>query len=164
MDLLKFEFKNGDEGSHTYNLGLLVKKLRYYKSNEASDAFESALPELQKIEIQLQNNDAELGNGKRSYIQEISDELEKETEIKKKFSEEVERSSKSVVGALLKKDFSIDDFSYELRGNEGIFWIEFYGYKLQLSHDDFLHVVREVFRSVCHKNGMIFIDYSLSKK
>ena len=164
MDLLKFEFKNGEEGSHTYNLGLLVKKLRYYKSNEAIDAFESALPELQKIEMQLQNFDEKLGNDKRFYIQEISDELEKETEIKNKFLEEVERSSKPVIEALHKKDFSIDDFSYELRGNEGIFWIEFYGYKLQLSHDDFLYVVKEVFRSVCYKNGIIFIDWSLDKK
>ena len=164
MDLLKYEFKNGEEGSHTYNLGLLVKKLRYYKSNEAIDAFEPALPDLQKIEMQLQIFDAKLGNDKRFYIEEISDELEKETEIKNKFLEEVERASKLVIEALHKKDFSIDDFSYELRGNEGIFWIEFYGYKLQLSHDDILHVVKEVFRSVCYKNVIIFIDCSLGKK
>jgi hypothetical protein len=164
MDLLKFEFKNGEEGSHTYHLGILVKKLRYYNSNEAIDAFESALPELQKIERKLQNLDAKPGNDKRFYIQEIKDELEKETGIKNRFLEEVERSAKPVIEALHKKDFSIDDFSYELRGNEGIFWIEFFGYKLQLSHDDFLHVVKEVFRSVCYKNGIIFIDYSLSKK
>jgi hypothetical protein len=164
MDLLKFEFKNGDEGSHVYNLTLLIKKLRHYRTNVAKDAFESALPELQKIETELQDYDAALGNDKRFYIQEIADELEKEAEIKNKFSEEAERSSKSVMAALYKKDFSMDDFSYEFGSNEGTFWIEFYGYKSQLSHDDFLHAVKEVFRSVCYKTGIIFIDCSVSKK
>ena len=131
MDLLKFEFKNGEEGSQPYNLGLLIKKLRHYESNAAKDAFEPALPELQKLETELQNYDAALGNDKRLYIKEIMDELKKESEIKNKFLEEVERSSKSVIAVLHKKDFSMDDFSYEFRGNEEIFWLEFYGYKSQ---------------------------------
>ena len=164
MDLLKFEFKNGEEGSYPYNLALLIKKLRHYKSDVAKDAFEPALPELQKIEKELQNYDATTGNDKRSYIQEIVDELEKEAEIKNKFLEEVEKSSRSVVAVLHKKDFSMDDFLYEFRGNEETFWLEFSGYKSQLSHDDFLNVVKEVFRAVCYKTGIIFIDCSVGKK
>ncbi|MEP6949588.1 MAG: hypothetical protein ABI863_09960 [Ginsengibacter sp.] len=161
MDLLKFEFKTGEEGSRIYNLGLLAKKLRYHRSNVAIDAIDSALPELRKIETELQNFDAKAGDDKRFYIQEITEELDKEDETKNNFLEEVERSSKSVVAALHNKDFSMADFSYGLGSNEGIFWIEFHGYKSQLSHDDLLHVVKEVFRSVSYKTGIIFIDYSL---
>jgi len=53
-------------------------KLRYHKNEVSIDEYNDVLPELRKIELQLQNYDVSLGKDTRNYIQEILDELKQE--------------------------------------------------------------------------------------
>ncbi len=91
-------------------------------------------------------------------------ELEKEAEIEGKLISEIERSSRSIAAALYDTDFFMTDFAYDFRNCEAVYWIEFYGYREQKEVDGTLLVVKEVFRSVCYKFGIVFIDSSLSEK
>lgn len=77
MDLLQFEFQNGEPGSYSYNLGQLIKKLRYFR-NVSLDQFQAAAPELKQIEKELQDFDSLLGDPKRFYIDELMEELNNE--------------------------------------------------------------------------------------
>lgn len=90
------------------------------------------------------------------------EELEKEAEIESKILETIERSAKAMVSALYNVDFSMSDFSYSFRNNEGVYWIEFSGYANKRLADDTLLIAKEVFRSVAYKFGIVFIDESLS--
>ncbi len=163
MNLLKYEFMNAPEGSYNYNLGQFVKKVRHYRVNVPIEQFKAAIPELQQLERVLQNVDETMGEEKRNYLEEVMEELEQESAIETQLLEEIERTSKAIASALYDTDFSMDDFTYEFRSNEAINWIEFYGYRQRKDTDGTLLVVKEVFRSVCYKFGIVFIDGSLTK-
>jgi hypothetical protein len=164
MDLLRYEFMNAPEGSYNYNVGQLVKKVRYYRENVSIDDFKAAIPELKVLERKLQSFDQEIGLDRREYLEEIMDELKKESEIESQLLEEIERASKAIASALYDTNFSLDDFLFEFRNDDAVYWIEFYGYQNAKKTDGTLLVVKEVFRSVCYKFGIIFIDSSLSDK
>ena len=116
------------------------------------------------MEEQIQEIDLELGEDTRNYIQEIMEELSQESEIEQKLLEEIERSAKSVTLSLYDSDFSMSDFSYEFRNNDAVYWVEFYGYKEKREPDGNLLVIREVFRSVCYKFDLLFIDCTLTDR
>lgn len=156
MELLKLEYQNSPEGSYNYILGELVKKIRHYTSNVPMDEFKTALPDLKKIETQLQKLDESIGEDKRFYIEEIMTELSEESEMEEKLFEDFEWASKSILASLFEKDFLLEDYSYELKKNNGVHWIEFYGNKS--INDNIVLVVKEVFKSVCYKFGIVFID------
>jgi hypothetical protein len=164
MNLLRYEFMNAPQGSYNYNLGQLVKKVRYYREYVSIDDFKAAIPELKVMERKLQSFDQEIGLEKREYLEEIMDELKKESEIEFQLLEEIGRTSKAIVSALYDTDFSMDDFLYEFRNSDAVYWIEFYGYQNTKKIDGTLLVVKEVFRSVCYKLGIVFIDSSLGDK
>ncbi|MXV50067.1 hypothetical protein GS399_03715 [Pedobacter sp. HMF7647] len=104
----------------------------------------------------LQKLDKDIGNKERFYIEEILAELEKESEIEEALLEDFEWSAKSILVTLFDKEFHLKDYSYELKKNNGIYWIEFYG-NIKID-DKLLQVVKEVFKTVCYKYGIIFID------
>ena len=164
MDLLKYEFMKALEGSYNYNVGQLIKKIRYYRQQVAIDEFKVAIPQLKVLEKELQKFDNDIGGERRNYIEEIMEELDKESEIEGKVIDEIERSSRAINATLYDTEFSMHDFAYEFRNNEAISWIEFYGYKIEKQTDGTLLVIKEIFRSVCYKYGIVFIDSSLGDK
>ena len=163
MDLLKYEFMDAPENSFNGRLGILVKKVRHYRTNVPIDDFERALPELQNMEFQLQKIDESIGEPKRYYIQEIMNELEEESLVDEKIMEEIELSSKAIIRELYDTDFTIENFSFKLRRSEVTSWIEFYGYKNKKGDDSSLLVIKEVIRASCYKYGIVFIDVSLNE-
>lgn len=54
--------------------------------------------------------------------------------------------------------FSLSDYDYNLRAGEREFWVEFFGFKSWTTEQDHTLVVKEVFRAVCYKYGIAFID------
>lgn len=160
MDLLRYEFTTAPEGSYNYNLSQLIKKVRHYRSNTSIDDFRAALPELKKMEKWLQNVDNTMDNEFRNYLADIMTELEEEDAVTSQLVEELERYSKAVVSALFTFDFSLSDIKYEINNNEGIFWLEFHGYSDKKATEDVLSAVKEAFRLVCYKSGIVFIDKS----
>src|SRR3954471_21630789 len=129
MNLIKYEYFKEEDGAYYHFIGQLVKKVRYYRENVPIDEFEAAIPELKKLERQLQEIDENLGQETRYYLQEIMEELSAEAELEGKLIEEIERSSKAIASALYDTDFEISDFAYEFRNIEAVYWTEFYGYK-----------------------------------
>ncbi|WP_161888066.1 hypothetical protein [Pontibacter russatus] len=159
MSLLKYEYMEAPIGSYNHQLGQLIKKVRHYRENVSIDEFKAAIPELKSVEEKLQRFDEEIGEDRRDYLEEIMDELEKESEIENQLLEEIEWSSQAIVSALYNTDFSIDEYSFEFRGSGATFWIEFYGYRGQ-EINNALNVVKESFRAACYKFGIVFIDKS----
>jgi hypothetical protein len=164
MDLLKYEFWKEEDDAYYHLIGQLVQKVRYYRGSVPIDEFKAAIPELKQIEKRLQDIDQSVGQETRFYLQEIMDELGVESEIEGKLIDEIQRSSKAIAHVLYDSDFAMDEFAFEFRNIEAVIWIEFYGYKEQKATDGTLLVVKEVFRSVCYKFGIIFIDSSLTDK
>ena len=156
MDLLKYEFLDSPEGSFNQILGKLVKDVRYYTSQVPLEEFKEAMPYLKHEEAKLQKIDAEILKNKRNYIEEIMEELQQEAEMEEKLFEDFEWTAKSILITFFDKEFNLSDYSYELKKNRGIYWIEFYG-NVNIN-DKVLLVVKEVFKSVCYKYGIVFID------
>ncbi|MFA0960362.1 hypothetical protein AB9P05_01000 [Roseivirga sp. BDSF3-8] len=156
MDLLKYEYLDSPEGSYNHTLGKLVRDIRYYTSQVPIEKFKEAMPSLRLVESKLQKYDEEIMNDRRNYIDEIMDALEKESEIEEKLFEDFEWAAKSILLTLFDKDFDLSDYSYELKKNRGVYWLEFYG-NVNIN-DKVLLVVKEVFKSVCYKYGIVFID------
>lgn len=126
--------------------------------------FKAAIPELKQLEARLQNIDMSLGEPARNYLQEIMDEIKAESAIEDNLISEIDRLSKAITAELFDTVFSLDNFAFEYRNVGSAQWVEFYGYKEAQLTDGTLLVVKEVFRSVCYKMGLIFIDSSLSDK
>ena len=160
MDLLKYEFLNSPEGSYNDLITQLVKQIRYYRTKVSVDEFKAAMPQLQAKERELQNIDESVGEETRYFIQEIMDELSIEDEIREKALDEIQRSSQAIIMHLHNTNCSVADFAYEFINSEAVSWIEFYGYKLPKKADETLHIIKEVFRSICYKYNIIFIDSS----
>lgn len=76
-----------------------------------------------------------------------------------KIIEEVARLSGVITGEGA-GDFPLADYDYNLRANQKEFWIEFFGFKSWMSGTDHSLTVKEVFRAVCYRYGIVFIDRS----
>ncbi|MCU7547786.1 hypothetical protein OCK74_01610 [Chitinophagaceae bacterium LB-8] len=164
MDLLKYEFMKSAQGSINDLIGQLVRGMRHIYYNVTIDQYSASLPELQEIEQILQREDQELGREPRNYLKEILEELEAESKLESKLLEEIERSAKTIVSALYEPDFSLEDFGYDFKKSEATYWLEFYGYKKNKGVDSSLLIVRDVFKSICYKHGIIFIDSTLDEE
>ncbi len=156
MNLLKYEFLDAPEGSYNGVLKQLVAQIRNYRNNSTSEDFIKAGPTLRKLEQWLQNADVSMGNGShREYIQEIMDELSQEDDIESNFLEEIERSSKTIVQSVANIDFSMEDVNFSFENVEAVQWVEYFGYNGDILNQG---LVKNIFQSICHKNGIIFID------
>lgn len=73
-------FENPEHNSTSYNgmVGELIRKVRYYRNDKTVEEFKFAIPDLKKIEQELQIFDTSIGDPKRNYIEEIMKELDKE--------------------------------------------------------------------------------------
>lgn len=158
MDLLKYEFQKAPADTYSNDLGLLVRKVRYYKNNRPVEDFNNVLPELHEMETKLQEKAKESGQRKRYYVQEIIDELSEEKDIHKKLLEKVTKGCQAIVHSLYDESFDLNDYSYELRKAMGVYWVQFFGYKAQRQNDSMLIVVKEVFRAACYDIHIVFID------
>lgn len=76
-----------------------------------------------------------------------------------KVIEEVTRLSAVITGENA-DDFSLTYYDYNLRANQKEFWIEFFGFKSWAAEVDHSLTVKEVFRAVCYKYGIVFVDRS----
>lgn len=161
MDLIKYEFYKEEDGAYYHFIGELVKKVRYYRENVSIDEFKIAIPSLKEMESKLQDIDLNLGHETRNYLQEIMDELNAESEVEEKVLDEIERSAKAIVNSIYDTQLSMKDFSFAFRKSDSFFWLEFFGYKEPNNNEGALLVIKEVFRSVCYKYNIIFIDISL---
>ena len=164
MDLIKYEFYKEEDGAYYHFIGQLVKKVRYYREQVSINEFEAAIPELKAIEKRLQDIDISLGETPRQYLAEIMNELNNESALEEKVVTEIDRLSKAITLSLFDTSISLANFSYEYRNANAAHWLIFYGYATNKKDDGTLIVIKEVFRSVCYSNGIIFIDSSLSDK
>ena len=162
MDLIKYEFYKEEDGAYYHFIGQLVQRVRYYRENVPVDEFKAAIPELKELESTLQDIDSNLGHETRYYLQEIMEELNAESEVQEKVIDEIERSAKAIVNSIYDTNLAMEDFSYAFRKSESYFWLEFFGYKEGNKFDGALLVIKEVFRAVCYKYNIIFIDISLT--
>lgn len=158
MNLLKYEFMDAAEGSYNALIKELVIRIRHNRENISIDEFKVAMPEVRTIEEVLQRIDEEIGGEPRDYIDEIMEELDREGQVEEQLLEEIERSAKALTSAY-NIEFVLDDFSFDLRSNEGIFWIEFFGYKVNRDPNLTLLMLKEVFRSACYKFDVTFVDH-----
>ena len=159
MDLLKYEFMENPEGSYNAFIGDLVKDIRHYRNDVPGEEFKRAMPAMQKLEKKLQQLDAEWGQPKRDYIQEIMDELDIEGSVEEKVMDEIKRAAGSIVNGLFEKDFLMEELDFSFNKIANFSWIIFQGYKArEIEKDAPLIVIKEIFRASCYKYNIIFID------
>lgn len=156
MGLLKYEYIDSSKGSFNGILGELVKKVRHYHNNVSVDEFKSVLPILKSIEAQLQMLDKKIGNEKRFYLEEIMSELTEENEIEENLLEEIKEKTIVALELFSKLEFQIDILSYEFKKHKGVYLIIFND-NGHIGNEELL-VIKEVFRAVCYKYNVIFID------
>jgi hypothetical protein len=145
-------------GSYNDILCNLVKKIRHYHSNVSLDEFKKMLPSLKSIEEQLQRLDSEIGEEKRYYLEEILSELTKENEIEELLFEEIKEKATVVLDFLDESKFQIEAYSYEFKKHKGMF-LMILNENENIEHKE-LRIIKEVFRAVCNKYEVIFIDNS----
>lgn len=68
MNLLRYEFIDGPDGSINGMLRSLVKELRYNRSQVTIEEYKRAMPHLYTIEATLQRLDAEIRGPKRNIL------------------------------------------------------------------------------------------------
>ncbi len=91
------------------------------------------------------------------------DEIDEEDNIESNVFNEIGRSSKAVASALYNTEFPMEDFAFDCRTSEAVYWKNFIG----IINKEFagrLLVVKEVFRSVGDEWGIIFMDNTLVDK
>lgn len=166
MKWLQYEFMNATKGSYNYNVGELVRQVRHYTANVAAEEFSDAAPMLKKMEAKLQEYDEELGGEGQNYIEEIMAELDTEAEQEELLLVEVTRLCKTIINYGSKREvpFTLDEYDYFYNSFEAVPWVDFNGYTDEIrSDDDELKIVKEVFRSVCYKYGVVFVDNTVPK-
>lgn len=72
--------------------------------------------------------------------------------------EEVYNRCAVVIGAATAFSFSLSDYDFNIRASEREYWVEYFGFKQWIDAPDYNREVKEVFRAVCYKYNMIFID------
>ncbi|SKA41136.1 hypothetical protein SAMN04488128_105345 [Chitinophaga eiseniae] len=162
MELLQYEFTTAPKGSYLGNIGELIKKIRYYRTNVPIEEFKAALPSLKLLEQRLQEFDDSIGLMKRYYVDEIMEELQQEAEVEGKLMVDIERFSKIIINTIFREEFVIKEFAFDFRIKEAVKWLEFYGYKSEQIIDERLNVVKDIFRSACSMHNIIFIDSTLT--
>lgn len=160
MSLLRYEFTDAPTTSVNGRIGQLVKDVRHYYSYAPAEEFSKAMPQLKSQEQELNKANAEIGFPAINYIENIMAELQKESELEDNLMQDMEYSSNAIVSALLNQTISLDMFSYSFRFSEAVPWLTFEGYADQRDADSVSIVVKEVFKSICYKMGVIFIDLS----
>jgi hypothetical protein len=163
MDLLKYEFIDAPEDSYNGYLKQLVASMRYNYSMVSSEEFHAAIPQLQKLEGIIQKMDSDIGRGERLYLQEILAELGEESELEEKVLSEIQRAAQAIIQTDYQKVFSMGDYNFLYRNSQAVSWIDFFGYQGEKSTDTILFTVRDVFKSICYKYGIIFIDSTLTE-
>ncbi|WP_017259524.1 hypothetical protein [Pedobacter arcticus] len=156
MKLLKYEYTDAPAGSYNDILGDLVKKIRHYHSNVPHGELKKALPQLKSIEAQLQRLDRDIGDEKRYYLEEILSELTKENEIEESLFEDIKEKATAILDFLYGTKFQIETYSYEFKKHKGVFLMIF-NENEDIEHVE-LGIVKEVFRTICYKYEVIFID------
>jgi hypothetical protein len=159
MNLLQYEFIEGPDDSINGMRRTLVKELRVGLCI-ATEEFKKLFPLLRDIEYQLQTLDAEISQPKRSYIEEIMEELNQESEMETNIVDDLNRAPIVITNSILGQEINMDDFLYTIGKSEHYHWLQFSGYTDQRAIDANLLIVREVFRSICNKYNYIFIDLS----
>lgn len=160
MNLLRYEFIDGPEGSINDMIKALVKELRYNRSQLTIEKYRQALPALQAIESQLQKFDADIRLPRRNYITEILEELDQESENEVNIVDDLYKAANAVIDSLFGHGINFHDFSYSTGKAEHYHWIQFLGYSDQRPVDADLIIIKEVFRSISNKYQYIFIDLS----
>lgn len=160
MDLLKYEFIDAPEGSYNFILSELVKSVRYCVTELPAEEFRRELPRLRRKEAVLHEIDQELSIDERNYIQEIVAEIKEETEMEEKLFDELEWATESILTTVVDEEVIIEDYYYELKKNRGVYWIEYHG-KTDAPEKINL-IVKEIFKSVCYRYGIVVIDGSVS--
>lgn len=160
MNLLHYEFNDGPDDSINGMLRMLVKELRYNRSNVTIEEFTQAIPALKSIESRLQAIDRSVGQPTRHYIDEIMKELDEETETESRLDEDLDKAPEAITNAIFKNGIILEDISYHTGKTEHYYWMQFLGYEDQRPVDVPLLITREIFRAVCYKHNYIFIDLS----
>jgi len=160
MDLLRYEFIDGPDGSINGMLRTLVKGLRYNRSYVTVEEFKKAMPGLLVIESNLQRLDADIGSPKRNYVQEIMEELDQEQNNEANITEDLTHATIATIKALFGHDFQFDELLFTIGKADHYHWLQFNGYTNERTVDANLIIVREVFRSICNKYNYIFVDLS----
>lgn len=160
MNLLRYEFIDGPDDSFNGRLQKLVKDLRYNKSMITIDEFKQAMPNLQRIEQQIQQTDKEIRQAHRNYIDEIMQELDEEMNNEISIKDDLRRASNAILISMLNQQVSFDDWEFIIGKSEHYHWLQFFGYLDKRPIDTNLLLIREVFRSICNKYDYIFINAS----
>jgi hypothetical protein len=158
MDLLKYEFIDAPGDSYNGYLKQLVANMRYNYSMVSADEFQAAIPQLQRLESKIQRIDSEIGREERQYLQELLAELGEESELEEKILSAIERSARAIIATDYQKEFSMEEYNFLFRNSQAVSWIDFFGYQDSRDPDIMLFAVRDIFKSVCYKFGIIFID------
>jgi hypothetical protein len=160
MNLLRYEFISGPDGSINGMLRKLVIDLRYNRSMVTIEEFKQAKPNLQKVEQQLQKLDNQIGQPHRNYIEEIMEELSEESDNETNLDEDLRTATYAMSASFLDQKIDFDDFAFSTGKAEHYHWLRFSGYVDQRPLDANLLIAKEVFRSICNKYNYIFIDLS----
>lgn len=160
MNLLRYEFIDGPDGSINGILRGLVASLRYNRSQVTIEAYRKALPQLYAVEANLQQLDAEIGQPQRSYIQEIIDELDQESNDEDSILEDLRHATTAMMKRIFDRTFNFDELSFMTSKADHYHWVQFSGYADGKPVDANLLVAREVFRSICNRYNYILIDLS----
>lgn len=160
MNLLRYEFAEGPDGSINGMLRHLVKGPRYNRSYVTAEEFRKALPEFYAIESNIQRLDADISRPKRNCIQEIMGELDREQDDEGNIVEDLRHASIALIKAMLNQDLDFEELSFSTARADHYHWLQFGGYTDKRPADSNLLIVREVFRAVCNKYEYILIDLS----
>lgn len=71
---------------------------------------------------------------------------------------EVQRMAFIIIGDEPPDAFSLADYDFNVRANEKEFWVEFFGFKSWTGKEDHTQIVKEVFRAICYRYNLVFID------
>lgn len=160
MNLLRYEFIDGPDGSINGMLRGLVTALRYNRSHITIEEYHKALPHLYTIEAKLQKLDEQIGQPKRNYIQEIVEELDQEVNDEDSILEDLRHASTAMLRLMFDQPFNFEDLSFITSKADHYHWMQFSGYKDGRPVDARLLVAKEVFRSICNKYNYILLDLS----
>lgn len=159
MQLLKYEFMKVPDDSFEGLLKKLVSGIRYYRDQPVEE-YQQAMPSLISIETSLNHMQELMDLEKGEFIKEIIKELEAEDVIEENLIEEIQRSLNVF---LEERATDLDNIQYIFKNKQAVYWVELFGYNTgETLNDDFL-IIKEVFRSVCYKHGVIFIDNTITK-
>jgi DNA-binding transcriptional MerR regulator len=159
MQLLKYEFMDVPDDSFNGLLKKLVRNIRYYR-DQPIEEYQQAMPSLISIETSLNHMQELMDLEKGEFIKEITKELEAEDVIEENLTEEIQRSLNAV---LEERATDLGTIQYIFQNRQAVYWVELFGYNTGEALNDDFRIIKEVFRSVCYKLGVIFIDNTITE-